>query len=202
MATINEKITTKRLVGELKDLNKNRVNYYQVLQDETNKFLFYFLLRGEEKTDYEGGYYLGKIELPSDYPSKPGFFFMLTPNGRFVIDKKICLTNSGFHTESWNTIWSIRNMMLGFYSIFSADDTTGIAHIKESKEKRSIKAQNSINYNLANYNDIFMKFDQFVNVDCTIKTKDEIEEYLVLMKKKNKSKKKKKKKKKKKSESV
>jgi len=196
MQTINDKITTKRLIGELKDLNKNRVHYYQVLQDDNDKFLFYFLLRGEEKTDYEGGYYLGKIVLPTDYPSKPGFFYMLTPNGRFVIDKKICLTNSGFHLESWNTIWSIRNMMLGFYSIFSADDTTGIAHIKESKEFRKIKADNSVDFNLASYKDIFLKFDQFVNSDGSLLTKEQINEYLAKLKKKSSKKKKKKKKKK------
>ena len=46
---------------------------------------------------YLGGYYIGKIELPVDYPAKAGDFYMLTPNGRFDINKKICLTNSSVY---------------------------------------------------------------------------------------------------------
>lgn len=177
--TREQKITQKRLVGEQMDLQKNRVHYYQVIQDTSNPFIFYFMLRGEDTDVYAGGYYIGRIELPKDYPKKPGFFYMLTPNGRFRTDSKICLTNSGYHLESWNALWSIRNMMLGFYSIFTADDTTGISHIRETSTARKQKAANSVQFNRIEYPEIFKRFSQYVKEDGTMRSDhDEIVKYI------------------------
>ncbi len=175
-------ITEKRLKNELKDLKKNKLEFAQAIQDETNKFIFYFLLAGDkedpknkEKTGhYEGGYYIGKIMLPPNYPEKPGDFMMLTPNGRFDVGKKICLTNSGYHTEAWTPIWSIRNMILGFASIFYVDLDTGISHIKMSKTERRKLAKESIEFNMKNFREIFLQFDQFVNESGKIKSTEEI----------------------------
>jgi pentapeptide MXKDX repeat protein len=111
--------------------------------------------------------------LPNDYPTNPGDFMMLTPNGRFQINSKICLTNSGYHKESWTPIWNIRNMLKGFISIFNSDVEHGISHIKDSLEQRKNYAHNSIEYNLLNYYEIFRSFDQFVNMNGTIKAEDE-----------------------------
>ena len=114
-STTNEidKLTLKRLEGEVRDLGKNRMHFCQAIKSDSDPFIFYFLLRGDDESDYEGGYYLGKILLPQTYPEKPGDFMMLTPNGRFDIDKKICLTNSGYHTENWTPLWNIRIMIIG-----------------------------------------------------------------------------------------
>lgn len=192
---IANRITQKRLAGELIDLEKNRVHYFQVAQDEVDKFLFYFIIRGDDDSHYKGGYYLGKITLPPEYPKKPGFFYMLTPNGRFTIDSKICLTNSGYHLESWNAMWSIRNMLIGFYSIFLADDTTGISHIKETPQQRKIKADNSIAFNKNNYNTLFHRFDQYFKADGSMRTDEkEIKEFINSLEEERKNAKKQKKK--------
>ena len=184
MQSIEQRIAQKRLIGEMNDLSKNRVHSYQVVQDLKNQHLFYFLLRGNDEDDYAGGYYLGKIELPPDYPKKPGFFYMLTPSGRFATDGKICLTNSGYHLETWTAMWSIRLMMLGFFSIFCSDDTTGISHIKENSSSRKQKAHNSINFNMANYPTIFKRFDQYFKEDGTMRTAEkEISEYIAQLEK-------------------
>ena len=87
---------------------------------------------------------------------------MLTPNGRFSINTKICVTNSGFHSDMWTPCWTIKQMLIGFYSIFIEDVDTGIAHIKETPAERKVKAANSCDFNMKNYKEIFMKFDQFV----------------------------------------
>jgi ubiquitin-protein ligase len=170
-------ITEKRLRNELKDLKKNKLDFAQAIQDETNKFIFYFLLVGDKEDPknkettghYACGYYIGKIMLPPTYPDKPGDFMMLTPNGRFAVNSKICLTNSGYHSESWSPIWSIRNMILGFASIFYVDLDKGISHIKMTKSERLKMASESIDWNKTNQRDIFNKFDQFINEDCTVK---------------------------------
>lgn len=38
-----------------------------------------------------------RTQLPSEYPFKPPEVYMLTPSGRFEINKKICLSISSFH---------------------------------------------------------------------------------------------------------
>ena len=203
MQSIEQRIAQKRLIGEMNDLNKNRVHCYQVIQDLKNQHLFYFLLRGNDDDAYAGGYYMGKIELPPDYPKKPGYFYMLTPSGRFTTDSKICLTNSGYHLETWTAMWSIRLMMLGFFSIFCSDDTTGISHIKELPQSRKQKAQNSISFNMANYPAIFKRFDQYFKEDGTMRTTEkEIGEYIAQLQKQSHDMNKKKKKHRKQKEEV
>jgi ubiquitin-protein ligase len=133
--TPSEILTIKRIKGEIKNLEKDRESYYQVVYDEAHipkpasgdnyKYLFYFLLRGASDSVYKGGYYIGKITLPADYPTSPGNFYMLTPSGRFNINTKICLTNSSYHKDTWTPMWSIKNMVIGFVS----DNTSGISHI-------------------------------------------------------------------------
>lgn len=192
-----DKLTIKRLAGEHKDLEKNRMTFCQAKQDEDNKLVFHVLLRGDDGSDYAGGYYLGKIVLPPEYPRKSGDFYMLTPNGRFMINRKICLTNSSYHPESHNAIWSVRNMIIGLYSIFIADDTTGISHIKEAPSSRKVKAKASIDFNWTHYPDVFKRFDQFIKKDGTMRTDaKEIESYIKGLEEARKKKKDKKKEKK------
>lgn len=37
------------------------------------------------------------IVLPTEYPIKPPHLFFITPNGRFQVNRKICLSISGHH---------------------------------------------------------------------------------------------------------
>jgi ubiquitin-protein ligase len=154
--------TLKRLHNELKDIHKNKLSYAQVVQDEENVLLFYFLIKGEDGGQYEGGYYIGKLLLPPTYPNKPVDYVMLTPSGRFEINKKICVTNSGYHSNMWTPCWTIKQMLIGFYSIFIDDAEGGIAHIRESAEQRRIKAKESFDYNAKYHCNVFTKFDQFI----------------------------------------
>lgn len=167
-------ITDKRLRNELKELKKNKIDFAQAIQDENNKFIFYFLLKGDSSSDYNGGYYIGKIMLPENYPTNPGDFMMLTPSGRFLINSKICLTNSSYHKDSWTPTWNIRNMIIGFSSIFNTDFEHGISHIKDTSENRKMYAKKSVQFNLTNYGNIFKLFDQFINSDGNIKENQEI----------------------------
>jgi ubiquitin-protein ligase len=170
---MTDRLFLRRIQGDVKDLDRNRNNFVQGIQDNENIKLFYFMLRPLE-APYAGGLFMGKIELPDDYPKTPGTFYMLTPSGRFAINAKICLTNSSYHKENWTPIWSIRNMIVGIISIFVADDTTGISHIKDTTANREKFAKESIEFNLKNYPDIFKRFNFFVNPDGTVKTEEEV----------------------------
>ncbi len=167
--------TDKRLRNELKDLRKNRLDEIQIIQDETDKFIFYFLMEGEQKSVYANGYYIGKIMLPKNYPNAPGDFKFLTPNGKFIADNKVCLSNTSYHKDEWTPLWSIRNIVIGIQSVFYDDTEHGIAHTRDSDEQRKTYAKDSVNYNMKHFKDIFLRFNQFVNSDGTIKSKKQRE---------------------------
>lgn len=75
------------------------------LRRQSNMFDWHFTLRGPRDTEFEGGVYHGRILLPADYPFKPPNIMLLTPNGRFEVRKKICLSISAYHPEEWQPAW-------------------------------------------------------------------------------------------------
>ncbi|CCD68334.1 UBC core domain-containing protein [Caenorhabditis elegans] len=85
---------------------------YHAQPMEDNLFEWHFTIRGTLGTDFEGGIYHGRIIFPADYPMKPPNLILLTPNGRFELNKKVCLSISGYHPETWLPSWSIRTALL------------------------------------------------------------------------------------------
>ncbi|EDQ90328.1 uncharacterized protein MONBRDRAFT_16333 [Monosiga brevicollis MX1] len=79
-------------------------------------FEWHFTIRGPADSPYEGGVYHGRILLPAEYPLKPPSIILLTPNGRFETHKKICLSMSDYHPETWQPSWSIRTVLLALIS--------------------------------------------------------------------------------------
>jgi hypothetical protein len=47
---------------------------------------------------------------------QPPSVVMLTPSGRFDVNKKICLSMSDFHPETWNPMWSVSTILVGLLS--------------------------------------------------------------------------------------
>lgn len=156
-------ICKKRLLGEIKLLEKNPMDMIDIFPDEKDILTWYFLLKGPTDTPYVGGFYIGKILYTKDFPFKPPDFMMLTPNGRFDIGHKICLTNSGYHSEQWTPIWNMSTITMAFLSIMSDDTTHGLSHIRRTPEERIQMAQDSINYNMKNHSNIFIKFNRFID---------------------------------------
>lgn len=101
----------RRLMQEAKEL-RNPTEMYHAQPMEDNLFEWHFTIRGTIETDFEGGIYHGRIIFPADYPMKPPNLILLTPNGRFELNKKICLSISGYHPETWLPSWSIRTALL------------------------------------------------------------------------------------------
>lgn len=149
----------KRFKHELKKLNEEKFPYFTVYQDKNDRLLWYFILIGQENTVYNKGQYIGKIILSEKYPYTPPDFIFLTPNGRFLCDEKICLTNTGWHSSNWSPTIDIQTMLIQLYSIFIEDDTEGIGHIRRNNEIREEFALESIKYNIEHLNDIYKNFD-------------------------------------------
>jgi len=66
---------------------------------DDNLFDWHFTIRGLDESDYEGGLYHGRIILPPSYPHKPPDIMLLTENGRFELNTKICLSITSYHEQ-------------------------------------------------------------------------------------------------------
>ncbi len=184
-------ICTKRLMGDVKMLMKDPLEYIEAVPDEKDMLTWYFLIKGPEFSDYKGGYYIGKIMHDPDYPFKPPNFMMLTPSGRFIPDNKICLSNSGYHKDEWSAMWNIKTILTGFLSIMLDDIEHGISHIRDSKKNRAQMANDSIEYNRSNYPNIVKRFTRLLdeNGDPLNEANDELDTMLNEKSKKRSSKK-------------
>ncbi|VDK62738.1 unnamed protein product [Anisakis simplex] len=115
-----------------------------MLRFEDNLFEWHFTVRGPADTDFDGGIYHGRILLPVDYPMKPPSVILLTPNGRFQLNQKICLSISGHHPESWQPSWSIRTALLaliGFMPTHSAGALGSLEYPPSERKKLAIASR-------------------------------------------------------------
>ncbi|XP_037074535.1 ubiquitin-conjugating enzyme E2 J1-like [Pollicipes pollicipes] len=138
----------KRLMREAKELHQPTADYFaQPLED--NLFEWHFTVRGPDDTAFEGGVYHGRILLPADYPMKPPSIIMLTPNGRFETGKKICLSISGHHPESWRPSWSIRTALMAIIGFLPTPAGGAIASLEYGEAERRALAAASLRWQCA-----------------------------------------------------
>lgn len=145
MADMSEKYNTKcpgvkRLMREAMELAEATEEYCaRPLED--NLFEWHFTVQGPKGTDFEGGIYHGRILLPKEYPMHPPHIILLTPNGRFEVNKKICLSISGHHPETWQPSWSIRTALLALIAFMPtpAEGTIGSLDYSPAERKKLAK---------------------------------------------------------------
>lgn len=135
----------KRLMREACELADPTEEYF-ACPLEDNLFEWHFTVRGPPNTEFEGGLYHGRILLPSQYPMQPPNIILLTPNGRFETNKKICLSISGHHPESWQPSWSIRTALLALIAFMPTPAAGTIGSLDYTKEERQVLAKKSKNW--------------------------------------------------------
>jgi ubiquitin-conjugating enzyme E2 J2 len=98
---------TRRLTKELKALQKDPIQDPRIIvaPNERNLLEMHYVIEGSKGTPFEGGVYHGKLIFPKEYPLKPPSVIMLTPSGRFQPGRRLCLSMSDFHPESWNPMY-------------------------------------------------------------------------------------------------
>ena len=152
MATITAQ---KRLTKEYKALSDEPTPYIYARPDEQNILEWHYIITGPPGTPYEGGQYHGMLLFPPTYPFKPPGITMITPNGRFQTNKRLCLTISDYHPESWNPAWSVGTILVGLLSFMTGNEgTTGT--IKNTEKQKIALASQSKTWN-ATKNTKFMK---------------------------------------------
>jgi len=99
------------------------------LPDPEDVYTWYYIVFGLDYKEYNGGFYMGKIVCPPEYPAKAPRIYMLTDNGRFKTDKNgyadgICLSVSYYHPESWNPVWKVNQIVIGLVSFWATEEST------------------------------------------------------------------------------
>lgn len=139
----------KRLTKEFKDLERNPVPYIEAHPCDENILDWYFILTGPPDTPYTGGTYMGMLLFHKNYPFEPPGIKVITPSGRFVPNKKICLSISDYHRESWNPSFSVGTILNGLLSFMTSEESTagGMSATVALRREYAIKSHA---YNMAN----------------------------------------------------
>lgn len=142
-------ICVRRLTKELSALRKDPIKSptITVSPNEANILEMHYVIEGSRGTPYENGIYHGKLLFPKDYPLKPPSVIMLTPSGRFQPNRRLCLSMSDFHPETWNPMWSVSTILTGLYS-FMIETAPTLGSIETSARQKRQYARQSLYYNV------------------------------------------------------
>jgi ubiquitin-protein ligase len=102
-------LTAKRILSEWKEVNDQKLSldipFCSRSSDEigirlsplkNNLLEWHFSFTGIKGSDYEDGIYHGVIHLDREYPRKAPRIAMLSPNGRWAVNRDICLSGNVF----------------------------------------------------------------------------------------------------------
>ncbi|CCM02885.1 uncharacterized protein FIBRA_04999 [Fibroporia radiculosa] len=116
----------KRIMQEARELANDPCTDYAAAPLEDDIFEWHCTLRGPSGTEFEGGLYHFRILLPAEYPFRPPSIMMLTPNGRFELNTKICISFTNYHEELWQPAWGVRTAIIGLQGFFPLRGTAAV----------------------------------------------------------------------------
>uniref|UniRef100_T1IVE4 Ubiquitin-conjugating enzyme E2 J2 n=1 Tax=Strigamia maritima TaxID=126957 RepID=T1IVE4_STRMM len=140
---------TARLKQDYLRIKKDPLPYAVAEPVPTNILEWHYVIKGPENTTYAGGIYHGKLIFPSEFPYKPPSIYMITPNGRFKCNSRLCLSISDYHPEYWNPAWSVSTILTGLLSFMMEKNPT-LGSIETSKADKTQLALKSGEFNLKN----------------------------------------------------
>ncbi|KAL5015343.1 hypothetical protein ScPMuIL_009613 [Solemya velum] len=147
---------TARLKQDYLRITKDPVPFVKAIPLSSNILEWHYIVNGPENSPYEGGIYHGKLVFPREFPFKPPSIYMVTPNGRFKCNTRLCLSISDFHPDTWNPAWSVSTILTGLLS-FMLEKSPTLGSIETSDHtKRQLAAQSGL-FNLNNkiFNELF-----------------------------------------------
>ncbi|KAF8638519.1 hypothetical protein AX16_010501 [Volvariella volvacea WC 439] len=139
MAALNKNNSAvKRIMQEARELANDPCTDYSAAPLEDDIFEWHCTIRGPAGTEYEGGLYHFRILLPAEYPFRPPSIMMLTPNGRFELNTKICISFTNYHEELWQPAWGVRTAILGLQGFFplKGQAAVGVGSIENPPSER------------------------------------------------------------------
>lgn len=152
---------TARLKQDYLRIMRDPVPYITAAPLPSNILEWHYVVRGPESSVYEGGFYHGKLVFPREYPFKPPSIYMITPNGRFKVNTRLCLSISDFHPDTWNPAWSVSTILTGLLS-FMLETSPTLGSVETSDYvKRQLAAQSGP-FNIKNkiFREVFPEITQ------------------------------------------
>jgi ubiquitin-conjugating enzyme E2 J2 len=128
-----------RLNRELKLLIDADTPYFVARPSDSDMLIWHYVIFDlPENSPYFGGQYHGKLIFPRDYPLRPPSIMMCTVSGRFEINKRLCLSISDYHPETWNPSWRVETILLGLVSFMldESDPVTAGGIISSFSQRR------------------------------------------------------------------
>lgn len=111
-------LTLKRILSEWKEVKEQQLSLDIPFQSDSkesgirlspikkNLLEWHFSFTGMKGSDYEDGIYHGVILLHPEYPRKAPRIAMITPSGRWVVGKDICLSGNGSSLSLFTCIFN------------------------------------------------------------------------------------------------
>ena len=120
------KMAKKEIEAQIKKTGKLNETKFICLPDPQDAYVWYYIIWDlDTPVEYKGGYYLGKVQCPPEYPAKAPQIKIITENGRFrTTGDGICLSVSHFHPESWNPVWKVNQIVLGLQTFWEGGEYT------------------------------------------------------------------------------
>ncbi|EDV48713.1 ubiquitin-conjugating enzyme E2 J2 [Drosophila erecta] len=140
-----------RMKQDYMRLKRDPLPYITAEPLPNNILEWHYCVKGPEDSPYYGGYYHGTLLFPREFPFKPPSIYMLTPNGRFKTNTRLCLSISDFHPDTWNPTWCVGTILTGLLS-FMLESTPTLGSIVSSNYDKQMFAQKSLAFNLRNTN--------------------------------------------------
>ncbi|CAI2347049.1 unnamed protein product [Caenorhabditis sp. 36 PRJEB53466] len=130
-------IAIRRLQKDYAKLMTDPVDGIQALPNEDNILEWHYCLRGSTDTPFHGGYYWGKVIFKENFPWSPPAITMITPNGRFATNTRLCLSISDYHPETWNPGWTVSAILIGLHSFMNENQPAAGAVSMTPQEQRN-----------------------------------------------------------------
>ncbi|CAJ0931905.1 unnamed protein product, partial [Mesorhabditis belari] len=147
---------TQRLKKDYQKLLKEPVPLMQAHPLHSNILEWHYVIFGAPATPFEGGVYHGKLLFPADFPFKPPSIFMITPNGRFQTNTRLCLSISDFHPDTWNPAWTVGTIITGLMSFMNeAAPTLGSLNTSDAEKRLLAKKSKAFNLQDKIFCDLF-----------------------------------------------
>lgn len=146
----NQKPTaTSRLKQDYMRLKRDPVPYITAEPLPSNILEWHYVINGPEDSPYHGGYYHGTLLFTKEFPFKPPSIYIVTPNGRFKTNKRLCLSISDFHPDTWNPAWSVATILTGLLS-FMLETTPTLGSCESTTYEKRKYARQSLEFNMKN----------------------------------------------------
>jgi len=145
-----------RLKKDYIKLIKDPIPYAIAVPLSSNILEWHYVVTGAPDTPYEGGYYHGKLIFPHDFPFRPPSIYMITPNGRFQVNTRLCLSISDYHPDTWNPSWTVSTIIMGLISFMNENShTLGALNTSEGDKRQLSRRSRETNLRNNQFCEIF-----------------------------------------------